>query len=302
MTTINNLPDSSVAEGAPPLAPAVRARKATKSVWLQPLGLIGMAILTFWVVVAIFAPLFEPSNPLAQKYSLLQGPSSNHWFGTDELGRDVLSRVIAGARISVPPAVLLGVLSMIVGVIVGSIAGYFGGWIESVIMRITDLFFAFPAIILAMAVVAALGADLHNAVLAIVVVNWPSYARVSRSLVISARDAEYVLAARLLGASGRGALWSEIGRNVAGPILVLGTLDLGNAVLLLSALSFLGLGTRPPTAEWGAMVAEGATNFDKWWIGMFPGLAILTVVLAFNFLGDTVRDALDPRTARAIGS
>jgi peptide/nickel transport system permease protein len=302
MTTINNVPDSSVAQGNPPPAPAVRSRKATKSVWRQPLGIVGMVILVFWTVVAVFAPLLEPSDPLVQKYPLLQGPTSKHWFGTDELGRDVLSRVIAGARISVPLAVLLVVLSMLVGVTLGSIAGYFGGWIESIIMRLTDLFFAFPAIILAMALVAALGPDLRNAVLAIVVVNWPSYARVSRSLVISARNADYVLAARLLGASGRGALWREIRPNIAGPILVLGTLDLGNAVLLLSGLSFLGLGTRPPTAEWGAMVAEGATNFDKWWIGMFPGLAILTVVLAFNFLGDTVRDALDPRTARAIGS
>jgi peptide/nickel transport system permease protein len=302
MTTINNVPDSSVHQGNPPAAPVVQSRKATKSVWRQPLGLIGAAILIFWAIVALAAPLLEPSNPLVQKFGLLKAPSSKHWFGTDELGRDVLSRVIAGARISIPLAVLLVVMSMAVGVVLGSIAGYFGGWIESVIMRLTDLFFAFPAIILAMAVVAALGPDLHNAVLAIVIVNWPSYARVSRSLVISARNAEYVLAARLLGASGRGALFREIRPNIAGPILVLGTLDLGNAVLLLSGLSFLGLGTRPPTAEWGAMVAEGATNFDKWWIGMFPGLAILTVVLAFNFLGDTVRDALDPRTARAIGS
>ncbi len=188
------------------------------------------------------------------------------------------------------------------GTTVGSIAGYFGGAVESVIMRITDLFFAFPAIILAMALVAALGPALHNAVLAIVVVSWPQYARVSRSLVLSARSAEYVQAARLLGISGRRALIREVGPNVAGPILVLGALDLGTAVLLLSGLSFLGLGTRPPTPEWGSMVAEGAANFDKWWIGLFPGLAILTVVLAFNFLGDTLRDAMDPRTARAIGS
>jgi peptide/nickel transport system permease protein len=302
MTTINNLPDASITEAVPPVGPAFRSRKATRSVWRQPLGLIGMVVLAGWIVIAIFASLIEPSDPLAQSFPLLQGPSGAHWFGTDELGRDVLSRVIAGARVSIPLSVLLVVLSMVVGVILGSLAGYFGGWVESVIMRLTDLFFAFPAIILAMAVVAALGPDLHNAVLAIVIVNWPSYARVSRSLVISARNAEYVLAARLLGSSGRGALWREIRPNVAGPILVLGTLDLGNAVLLLSGLSFLGLGTRPPTAEWGAMVAEGAQNFDKWWIGMFPGLAILTVVLAFNFLGDTVRDALDPRTARAIGS
>lgn len=302
MTTINNYPDSSMADGGHPPAPAVPSRRATRSVWRQPLGIVGMVVLASWVVVAVFAPLLEPHNPLAEDYGLLKGPSGANWFGTDELGRDVFSRVIAGTRISIPLAVLLVVLSMVIGVVVGAVAGYFGGVIESAIMRITDLFFAFPAIILAMGVVAALGADLHNAVLAIVIVSWPSYARVSRSLVLAARGADYVLAARLLGASGRTALFREIRPNVAGPLLVLGTLDLGNAVLLLSGLSFLGLGTRPPTAEWGSMVADGANNFDKWWIGVFPGLAILTVVLAFNFLGDTVRDALDPSTARAIGS
>jgi peptide/nickel transport system permease protein len=302
MTTINSVPDSSaIGDGQLPTQGPQR-RRGTRSVWRQPLGLIGFAVLALWVLVAIFAPLLEPHDPLAQNFTLLRGPSGDHWFGTDELGRDVFSRVIAGARLSIPLAVLLVVLSLLVGTVVGAIAGYFGGVLESVIMRLTDLFFAFPAIILAMAVVAALGPDLHNAVLAIVVVSWPSYARVSRGLVLSARGADYVLAARLLGASGRRALFSEVRPNVAGPIFVLGALDLGNAVLLLSGLSFLGLGTRPPTAEWGSMVAEGAMNFDKWWIGLFPGLAILTVVLAFNFLGDTVRDALDPRTARAIGS
>lgn len=303
MTTINNIPDSAVADGGHPLEPsAAPGRRSTRSVWRQPLGLIGMAVLAFWVVVAVIAPWIEPFDPLAQDFPLLSGPSGAHWFGTDELGRDVLSRVIAGARVSIPLAVVLIIASMIVGVLIGSVAGYFGGGVESVIMRVTDLFFAFPAIILAMAVVAALGPDLINAVLAIVVVSWPAYARVSRSLVLSTRGADYVTAARLLGESGRQALFREVRPNVAGPILVLGALDLGNAVLLLSGLSFLGLGTRPPQAEWGSMVSEGAMNFDKWWIGLFPGLAILTVVLAFNFLGDTVRDALDPRTARAIGS
>jgi peptide/nickel transport system permease protein len=302
MTTINSLPDPTV-DQTPPPPPVPRNRgRATRSVWRQPLGIVGAVIIVFWALVAIFAPLLAPYDPLAQNFKTLQGPSGAHWFGTDELGRDVLSRVIAGARLSVPIAVMLVVGSMIVGVLLGSIAGYFGGVVESIIMRTTDLFFAFPAIILAMAVVAALGPDLQNAVLAIVIVSWPSYARVSRSLVLSARNADYVLAARLLGASGRLALFREVRPNIAGPILVLGALDLGNAVLLISGLSFLGLGTRPPTAEWGSMVSEGAMNFDKWWIGLFPGLAILTVVLAFNFVGDTIRDALDPRTARAIGS
>lgn len=301
MTSVNNAQiPAGGSVGSPEAAGNARTRRTT-SVWRQPLGLVGFAVLALWLVVAVFAPVLEPYDPLAQTFGQFQPPSGAHWFGTDQLGRDVFSRVLAGARLSIPLAVLLVCLSLVVGTTVGSIAGYFGGAIETGIMRVTDLFFAFPAIILAMALVAALGPDLHNAVLAIVVVSWPSYARVSRSLVMSARGTDYVFAARLLGVSARRALVREIGPNVAGPILVLGALDLGTAVLLLSGLSFLGLGTRPPTPEWGSMVAEGAANFDKWWIGMFPGLAILTVVLAFNFLGDTLRDALDPKTARAIG-
>jgi peptide/nickel transport system permease protein len=302
MTTINNAPDSTLAEGGVPVETGRRRRRGTRSVWREPLGLVGFVVLAVWVLVALLSPVLQTHDPLAQDNAPFLGPSGEHWFGTDELGRDVYSRVLAGARLSIPLAVLLVTLSLVVGTVVGSTAGYFGGKVETVIMRVTDLFFAFPAIILAMAMVAALGPDLHNAVLAIVVVSWPSYARVSRGLVLSAREADYVLSARLLGVSGRRALLREVGPNVAGPILVLGALDLGTAVLLLSGLSFLGLGTRPPTPEWGSMVAEGAMYFDKWWIGVFPGLAILTVVLAFNFLGDTVRDALDPRTARAIGT
>ncbi len=307
MTTINSAPDSGLADGGVPSSRRTRrldrrSRRGTRSVWREPLGLIGFVVLALWLLVAVLAPLLQTHDPLVQDNTPFLPPSGAHWFGTDELGRDVYSRVLAGARLSIPMAVLLVTLSLVIGTVVGATAGYLGGKIETLIMRVTDLFFAFPAIILAMALVAALGPDLRNAVLAIVVVSWPSYARVSRGLVLSARNADYVLAARLLGLSGRRALIREVGPNVAGPILVLGALDLGTAVLLLSGLSFLGLGTRPPTAEWGAMVAEGAAYFDKWWIGVFPGLAILTVVLAFNFLGDTVRDALDPRTARAIGS
>jgi len=196
--------------------------------------------------------------------------------------------------------VILIIAAMIIGAVIGGIAGYFGGWVDNVLMRVADLVFAFPGIILALAIAAALGPQLRNAVIAVVFVSWPSYARLVRSLVLSARSAQYVVASRLLGASGPRILFTDIRPNAAGPVLVLAALDIGNAVLLLSGLSFLGLGAQPPTPEWGAMVAEGAQNFNDWWVGMFPGLAILTVVLAFNFIGDALRDMLDPRTARAV--
>jgi peptide/nickel transport system permease protein len=268
--------------------------------WRRPLALAGLGVIGAWVVIAIFAPLIAPDSPLAQNFAILAPPSSAHWFGTDELGRDVFSRVLYGARITLPLAVVLIIAAMIIGAVIGGIAGYFGGWVDNVLMRVADLVFAFPGIILALAIAAALGPQLRNAVIAVVFVSWPSYARLVRSLVLSARSAQYVVASRLLGASGPRILFTDIRPNAAGPVLVLAALDIGNAVLLLSGLSFLGLGAQPPTPEWGAMVAEGAQNFNDWWVGMFPGLAILTVVLAFNFIGDALRDMLDPRTARAV--
>lgn len=289
---------------SPGLADDVLARRRKRlrvpAAWRQPLAVIGLAVVGGWVVIAIFAPLIGPDNPLAQNFGILTAPSSAHWFGTDELGRDVLSRVLAGSRVTLPLSVLLVVIAMLIGAVLGGIAGFLGGWADVALMRLADLFFAFPGIILALAVAAALGPQLRNAVIAVVAVSWPSYARLVRSLVLTARTTPYVVASRMLGASGWRVLFTDIRPNVAGPVLVLAALDLGNAVLLLSGLSFLGLGAQPPTAEWGAMVAEGTQNFNDWWVGVFPGLAILTVVLAFNFIGDAMRDALDPRTARAV--
>jgi peptide/nickel transport system permease protein len=262
----------------------------------QPLAIVGVVIAVGWVVVALFAPLIAPADPLAQTFTPSLGPSWQHLFGTDELGRDVFSRVVYGARVTLPIGLLLVCAAAVVGGTIGAVAGYFRGPLDGLLMRTTDLMFAFPAIVLAMVVAAVLGRSLENAALAIVVVAWPAYARVVRGLVLTVGDSEYVASARLLGASARRTLFRDVLPNVAGPVLVLMTLDLAGAILLLSGLSFLGLGAQPPQAEWGSMVAEGTQYFQWWWIGTFPGLAIFTVVIAFNFLGDSLRDVFDPRT------
>ena len=269
--------------------------------WRHPLAIAGLLIAGAWIFIAIFAPWLAPHDPLAQSASSFVPPSWGHLFGTDELGRDTLSRVLYGARLSIPLALLLVTLALLIGGTLGAVAGYFGGIVDGFVMRSADLVFAFPAIILAMVVTAALGPTVRNAVLALVIVSWPSYARVVRGLVLSVGEAEYVQSARLLGKSARRTLIRDILPNVFGPVLVLATLDLGNAVLLLSGLSFLGLGAQPPQPEWGAGVAEGTQYFQYWWIGTFPGLAIFTVVLAFNFLGDSLRDALDPQSSWSQG-
>ncbi|TMM12208.1 MAG: ABC transporter permease [Actinobacteria bacterium] len=275
-----------------------RLRLHVPAAWRQPLAVAGVVIAAAWIVIAIFAPLIAPYKPLALVTATAEGPSLHHVFGTDELGRDVFSRVVYGARVSIPIALVLVGLAATIGSIVGATAGYFRGIVDGVLMRGADLVFAFPPIILAMVVAAVLGRGLFNAALAIVVVAWPSYARVVRGLVLSVGESEYVQSARLLGATSRRTLVRDVLPNVAGPVFVLATLDLANAILLLSGLSFLGLGAQPPKAEWGSMVAEGTQYFQWWWIGTFPGLAIFTVVLAFNFLGDSLRDVFDPRTAR----
>lgn len=266
--------------------------------WLQPLSVIGITLLLIFMLCALFAPLIAPFDPLAQEARRLMPPSAEHIFGTDQLGRDIFSRVIYGARQSLPYALQLVLMAGILGTILGVIAGFFGGWVDGAIMRAADLVLAFPDIILAMAVVAALGPGLFNAVLAVVIVSWPIYARVARSMILTMRQEPYVLSRRLLGASSLRTMWSEILPNIVGPLTVLVALEYGHAVLILSGLSFLGLGAQPPSAEWGAMVSEGAKYFDKWWMSVFPGLAILLVVMAANFLGDTLRDVIDPRSRR----
>jgi peptide/nickel transport system permease protein len=261
-----------------------------------PLGIIGAVVALGWIVVAILSPIIAPHDPLAQDLPRLQPPGQGTLFGVDALGRDVFSRVIAGAGVTIPLALLLVALSVLIGAILGSVAGFFGRWVDETIMRITDLVMAFPTVILAMVIAAALGASLLNAVLAALIVSWPSYARLTRGLVLSLRTSNYVVSGQLLGFSPLRSLWRDIAPNVVGPILVLASLDIGTAILLLSGLSFLGLGAKPPTAEWGSMVSDAVQNFDAWWLGVFPGLAILSVVVAFNFIGDALRDALDPKS------
>lgn len=281
------------------LARPVRVRRLPAA-WRRPLAIVGAAAVVVWLIIAVIGPLIAGHDPLQQSATRLAAPSPAHWFGTDQLGRDVFARTLWGARVSLPIALILVVASMVIGSVLGAVAGYIGGVVDEVIMRIADLVFAFPTIILAMIVAASLGPGLGNALIALLFVSWPNYARVMRALVLGARNQEYVIAGRLLGAGPFESLRRDVLPNVAAPILVLATLDFGNQILLLSGLSFLGLGATPPTAEWGSMVSDGVRQFSSWWLAAFPGLAIFSVVVGFNFIGDALRDALDPRTAGAV--
>jgi peptide/nickel transport system permease protein len=249
----------------------------------------------------LLAPLIAPYSPTAQKVTnRLKPPSAQHWFGTDELGRDVFSRVLHGARVSLPVALAVVAMTGTVGILLGSVAGYAGGLADEIIMRVADAVLAFPSLILAIAITAALGPGLLNAALAIALVLWPEYARLVRSQVIALREMEFVSAATALGASPWRNLFAHILPNALPLMLVKISLDMGNAILLAASLSFVGLGAVPPTPEWGAMVAAGRHKFFEWWIATFPGLAIFTAVVGFNFLGDGLRDLLDPRLRRMV--
>lgn len=262
---------------------------------------LGVVVFVLWVLVSAFAPALAPYDPLAQDLSQrFQGPSAAHWCGTDSIGRDILSRVLIGSRVSLFAGLATIAIASVFGMIYGGIAGYVGGFVDDVMMRISEMVLSFPGIVLAMTIAAALGPSLFNTLLAMVVIWWPNYARVMRSMVIANKQNEYVEASRVLGASHFRIFFKEILPNSLGPMLVLATLDFGNAILLFSGLSYLGLGSPPPTPEWGAMVADGALNFNYWWICTFPGLAILTMALGANFIGDGVRDLLDPRLRRGL--
>jgi peptide/nickel transport system permease protein len=285
-----------------PLRPQMtRTGRAIYFLKRNHLAAFGALLILLWLTVTAAAPVLAPYDPYKQIIvDRLQPPSATYLFGTDQLGRDVLSRVMYGGRISLPAALSVVLLTGLLGTLVGATAGFVGGPWEELLMRTTDIFMAFPTIILAMAIAAALGPNISNAVLAIVVVWWPNYARIVRSLVLTVKENEYVSASRSIGATENRLLWRVVLPNCLAPVMVMGTLDLGNALLIFASLSFLGLGAEPSTPEWGRMISDGLAYFDQWWISTFPGMAIFTIVMAFNFVGDGLRDALDPRLRRQI--
>jgi peptide/nickel transport system permease protein len=265
--------------------------------WLYRYGLAvaGAVIILVWLLLALLAPWVTHYDPRAVNVAgRLLPPSAVHWFGSDALGRDAFTRVIFGARISLFVGFVVVLAGAVFGTLLGAAAAYARGLAEEALMRLTDLVFCFPPIILAMAIAAALGIGTINTMIAMLVVWWPKYARLARSLVITQRSLEYVEAAQSIGFGPAHILLRQIMPNAVGPLVVLVTLDLGNAILVFAGLSFLGLGVVPPTAEWGAMVADGRELVQQWWVATFPGIAILSVVLGFNFVGDGVRDWLDP--------
>jgi peptide/nickel transport system permease protein len=286
---------ATVAAADQPL-PGARWRRWRRQYALAALG--GM-IVVLWVVVALFAPVLAPHDPNAVELTLrLRPPGGPYPLGTDELGRDVLSRLIFGTRISLMTGVVVVTIGAAVGTMIGAIAAYAGGLMEEAIMRFTDLVLCFPPIILALAIGAALGIGTTNTIIAMLVVWWPKFARLARSLVLQQRSLEYVEAALVAGYGPGRILLRHIVPNAIGPLIVLVTLDVGNAIIIFSGLSFLGLGVVPPAAEWGSMISEGRELVAQWWVASFPGFAILSIVLGFNFLGDGVRDWLDPRSRR----
>lgn len=260
-------------------------------------AVVGLTILVLLMLVAIFAPYIAPYDPYdAQMEIALQKPSAQHLLGCDELGRDELSRIIYGARISLRVGLEAVAIALSIGTCMGALAGYYGGWIDLVIMRIMDIMLAFPSILLAIAFMAVLGKGIDNAVIAIGVVSIPEYARIVRGSVLSVKENDYVMAARAIGNSNNGIIFRHIMPNIIAPIVVRATLGISGAILDTAALGFLGLGVKPPMAEWGTMLGMGRGYiWNAPHLLTYPGLAITVTVLAFNLMGDGLRDALDPR-------
>jgi peptide/nickel transport system permease protein len=277
---------------------AVSRRSILRIILRNPLAVIGGLIVLFWVFTSIFASWIAPYDPVnyLDVMNRLAPPSHLYPLGTDADGRDMLSRVLYGGRYSLGIGVVVVGLGMIFGLALGGIAGYVGGALDELIMRFADIVLAFPIIILAMAIASALGPSALNASIAMIAIWWPTYARVVRGLVIELRDREFVLAAHALGVPGWRVLTRTILPNTIGPVVVLVTLDIGNAILTVAGLSFINFGVPQPTPEWGNMISYAQAYPDQWWMSVFPGLAIFTAIMGFNFFGDALRDALDPRT------
>ena len=266
------------------------------------LSLLAFAIIILLVLSAILAPVIVPypedvySTHIEQK---LEAPSSEHIMGTDELGRDVFSRLVYGARVSISTALVAVGVALVIGIPLGAIAGTFGGWVDNVIMRITDVFLSFPPLLLAIALVTLLGPGLTNAIIAIVVSWWPWYTRLVRGQAISIKERKFVQAAETIGTSKAKIIFSHIVPNCISPVIVQASMDIGGVIMTVASLSFLGLGAQQPQPEWGLMISVGRASFpDKWWCCIFPGIAIFLTVLSFNLLGDAIREILDPKTRK----
>jgi peptide/nickel transport system permease protein len=268
----------------------------------NPLAVLGLAIVVALVLVGLFADVLAPASPTAGgdlRTERLLPPGPGHWLGTDDQARDILSRLIYGARITLGVVALVAVIAMPVGLLVGTVAGYLGGAVDSILMRVTDIFLAFPRLILALAFVAALGPGIENAIIAIAITIWPPYARIARAETLTIRKSDFIAAVRLQGASTARVILRHVMPLCLSSLIVRVTLDMAGIILIAAGLGFLGLGAQPPSPEWGAMVATGRNYLiDQWWVAAVPGLAIFVVSLGFNLLGDGLRDVLDPRAAR----
>ena len=264
------------------------------------LAMFGLMVLIVLIGMAILAPWISPQSPFAQDLAgRLQPPSAQHWLGTDHLGRDILSRLIHGSRITLFIVGTVALIAPVIGLFIGTVAGFAGGWVDQVLMRITDIFLAFPKLILALAFVAALGASIGNAVLALALTAWPPYARLARAETLTIRNADFIAAARLQGAGPMRLLIRHVWPLCISSLIVRVALDMAGIILSAAGLGFLGLGAQPPMPEWGAMISDGRTYIlDFWWVAAMPGLAIFTVSMAFNLLGDGLRDVLDPKGAK----
>ena len=264
----------------------------------NPMALVGLGIVLLLVLVAALAPVLATHSPILQDLAQrLQPPSAAHWLGTDELGRDICSRLIWGSRITLTVVGLVAIIVGPVGLLVGTVAGYAGGWLDTVLMRVTDVFLAFPRLILALAFVAALGPGIENAIIAIAITAWPPYARLARAETLTVRRSDFIAAAQMQGASPLRIVLFHIAPLCTSSLVVRLTLDMAGIILTAAGLGFLGLGAQPPTPEWGAMVSSGRdVILDQWWVATIPGLAIFIVSLGFNLLGDGLRDVFDPKS------